>query len=154
MVDDVQLSLSEQSKRTLAKLVTAEATKDLRKELTGATAGIVPAVRQAARDLPSSRKRASRKNGSLRSAIAYAITRKIKVSTRKIMVVITSVPRGGKSNLARAVEGDIPWKHPVYGRQPDVTQEPHPFFYRTVQKFGPEVESRVRSVLVEFERKL
>lgn len=153
--ENVRLELTEQSRRVLASMQKADALPDLRKALIEASEPMVPAVKRAARGLPSTRSRKNTPGTSLRNALANAVKRKIKLTSKRTpLVLITNIPQGAKSNLARAVEGEIPWEHPVFGHPPNVTQEPMPFFYRTLNKYAPFVETRVRAVLDQFERKI
>jgi hypothetical protein len=78
----------------------------------------------------------------------------MKFSGRSVMVVIKSVPSGGKSNLATVLEGSKPWVHPTYGHKPEVTQSPAPFFFGTIEKLEPAVNREIESVLEEFGRML
>jgi len=151
---DVRAELTAESKRVIEKAIKFNAMPTLRRELTAATQPLAPAVKRVVRSLPSSRKRVGEKGGSLRSAVANAVTRKIKLSRRSMLILVTSIPHGGKSNLARAFEGEIPWRHPVFGHEPTVDQESHPFFYKTLKKYEPIIAARVKAALDKVERKL
>lgn len=151
--DKIRMELDRDSREILKRMKSVDMAKDLRKELVQATQGIVPAIRVSARNLPSSRKRVGAKAGSLRSAVAMAITRKIKVSTKRILIVVCQVPHGGKANLGRAVEGEIPWKHPVFGHDPEVTQTSHAFFYPPIHKFEALITIRVAKVFESYKKK-
>lgn len=142
--------------RALRKLSRADAMKSLRVRMGVATSPLTPAVKRAARDIPSthSRYKAQERGGSLRSAVANTIQRKIKFSPRSIIVLIKQVPKGGKSNLASVLEGTKVWQHPTYGHEPEVTQDPHPFFYETIEKMEPAVTREVEKVMRDFERTL
>lgn len=155
-VNPYRSELTAKSKMTIAKLRTADVMPDLRREVRTATNPIQPAVRNAARQLPSkmSRYGAKERGGSLRSAVANTIIRKLRFSSRNVSAVIAQVPRGGKSNLANVLEGTMPWKHPTYGHAPEVEQQAHPFFFRTIEALVPGINQRIESVLVSFERKL
>lgn len=146
-----KVEITAETIRTVAKLKGSDAMPDLRRQMRAATSAMQPAVRAAVRATPSAKKR---DRDSLRSAVASSVQRKIKLSTKKVLVVITCVPRGGKSNLARVLEGDIIWRHPVYGHLPEIYQTPHPFFWQTVENLIPETNSQIESVLENFERKL
>jgi hypothetical protein len=152
---DFRVELTAQSERTIAKLRGTDIMPDLRKELRNATDEMQPAVRQAARSLPSERKgRGGNKSTSLRRAIAASVKRRVKVNGREVRVDVYTQPSGGKSNLARCVEGVIPWEHPTYGHKPTVRQNPKPFFYDTIQAMIPKVTARVSLVLSDYEKKL
>ena len=148
--------LTAESRRTIAKLARSDAMPALRKKMRSATSPLQPAVRRAARQTPSthSRYKAVERGGSLRSAISNTIQRKFKFSGKSVTVIIKQVPSGGKSNLANVLEGTLPWNHPTYGHKPEVTQDPHPFFFETIQKLEPAVNREVEKVLTEFERTL
>lgn len=152
--DAVRMELTEQSKVVIEKAIRFNALPELRRELTTATAPMAPAVKRAARSLPSNRKRVGAKSGSLRSALANAIQRKIKLSPKGLTILITDVPHGGKENLGRSVEGTIPWEHPTFGHPPVVTQRPMPFFYRTLNKYEPIIAARVKAVMDKLESEL
>jgi len=83
-----------------------------------------------------------------------AIKRQVKVIRRNIFVAIVSKPSGGYANLARCLEGEIPWHHLTFGHLPEVDESPHPFFYATLEKLMPGVEVKVRQALIYFDRKL
>jgi hypothetical protein len=152
--NEVSFAMTDQAKRVVEKMIVADAMPILRKNIRDATAPIQSAVRAEARALPSKWQITSVKGGSLRAAVAMSIKRIINLSTRSILVAITNSPSGGKSNLARVLEGTIPWEHPTFGHDPKVTQPPHPFFWRTIDKFAPAIEAKVQAVLTEFEREL
>jgi len=146
------IQMTAQSQAIVKRLKGSDVMPDLRREMRAATQPLQPAARQAARRLPSQRRRT--KVDSLRTAIANAITRKLKLSQRQVLVAIVAIPKGGKSNLARALEGEIPWEHPTYGHDPIVTQEAHPFFKKTLDKYEPSVTRAIEGVLTKFERRL
>lgn len=150
----VRVELTEQGKRAVAKMLEVDAMPELRKEMREATEEIQPALRAAVKETPSKQKLGTVKGGSLRAAVALSIKRVIKLGKRDVAVLIVWKPAGGKSNLGRVLEGEIPWKHPTFGHDPEVTQESHPFFFKTVEKFGPELDRKVTEVLSDIERKL
>lgn len=152
--DDMRLEMTDQAKRIVLKLKMANAMPILRRQLREATDPIVPALRAEVKATPSQNRVKSEKGGSLRGAVAAAMKRQIQLTTRTVRVAIVNKPHGGKSNLARVLEGEIPWKHPTYGHKPEVIQQSHPYFFRTVEKFGPEIDLRVRAVLNKIEREL
>lgn len=152
--DPVRFEMTEQAQRVVAKLIKANAMPALRKQISEATAPILPAMRAEVKQSPSQFKATTEKGGSLRAAVAAAMKRSIRLSRRTVSVSIQNVPHGGKSNLARVFEGELPWEHPTFGHAPRVTQPSHPFFFRTVEKFGPAIEAKVRTVLSTFEREL
>jgi hypothetical protein len=152
--DPYRMQLTAQSERTLRNLQRCDAMPELRVALKLAAKPMVADAKDAARNLPSKRKRVGAASGSLRSAVANSIISKIRFTKRDAVVLIKAVPRGGKSNLSRLVEGEIPWEHPTYGHKPEDTQAATPFFYKAMEKHAPLVERIIRDVLVKFERKL
>lgn len=148
--------LTAQSRITIAKMRAADAMPDLRREMKTATSPAVPAVKRTVRAIPSSHSRynAAERGGSLRNAVANTVKQSFRFSARTVSAVIAQVPKGGKSNLGRVLEGEIPWNHPTYGHGPDVTQTPHPFFFRVIEAMLPEINQRIETVLEKFERKL
>jgi hypothetical protein len=149
-----QARLTAQSVRTVQKLKGAKAYPALRKEMVAAGRPMVQAAKRAARRLPSKRSRRKTPGGSLRNAVASAITQKNKFSSKSVMVLIKEVPKGGKSNLATVLEGTKPWTHPTFGHGPEVDQESHPFFYKTLSEMEPEIGKALSRVLKKFERML
>jgi hypothetical protein len=148
------MELSAQGQRVIEQLIAADAMPILRKQMREATDDLQPAVRNAARALPSQRNISTEKGGSLRAAVAASIKRVINLSARSMLVAITNVPHGGKSNLARVLEGEIKWEHPTFGHDPQVTQTPYPFFWEALAKYAPFVEAKMEAILTEFEREL
>lgn len=149
----MNIELTAESKKIIQKMRNADIFPDVKKEMMKATAPAQTAVRRAARALPSSRKR--KDVDSLRNALAGAVQRRIKIGARTISAIIILVPRGGKSNIARAVEGVIPWEHSVFGNENrKVKQEPMPFFYKTLETLIPGITARIDRALADFEKKL
>jgi hypothetical protein len=150
----ITVELTEQGRHAVAKMKAIDAMPELRREMRDATDMIQPALREAVKAIPSKVKVSSEKKGSLRAAVAMSMKRIIKLGVRDVVVLITYKPHGGKSNLGRVLEGEIPWKHPTYGHDPTVDQSSHPYFFQTVEKFGPELDAKVSKVLADIERKL
>lgn len=147
------MTLTPESKRTLRKMERAQLMPELKTAFRQATNTAVPIVRSEIRSKPS--QAAKRTRESLRSQVAMAIKRRIGFSSRRAYVAIVSEPHGGLANLARVVEGEIPWDHPTFGHDPTMRQEPMPFFYGTLEKLlPPSTEVKVRAALIKFERKL
>jgi len=149
----VHAELTAQSEATIRKLASADAMPILRREMRAATQPLAPAAKRAARNTPSKR---GTKRGvdSLRRAVANSITRKMRLSTKKVMVIIAGVPKGGKSNLGALLEGTKPWDHPTYGHKPDVHQEAHPFFEKAIDQHEADVSRDIARVLDKFESTL
>ena len=151
---DARAELTPEAQRLLLKLKAADAMPAFRVAMKGATSPLVKAAKSAARNLPSGRSRYKSPGGSLRSAIANSIQSKTKFSARSVLALVKQVPSGGKSNLGTVLEGEKPWVHPTFGHGPEVDQEAHPFFYKTMEEHEPETTARVETVLEDFERRL
>lgn len=158
MADEwIKIDLSAHSKKILKNLETAELMPILRKEMRHATAPVAPKVREAARNLPSQNTTKRREKGtSLRREVAKIIRMKLRINPREIMVAIIAVPHGGKSNLARVLEGELsPWKVKVFGHDgTEHEQAHHSFFYPTIVKLLPGIERDIESVLTKFEKQI
>ena len=152
----VHAELTAQSEATIRKLAKSDAMPILRREMRSATQPLVPAAKQAARQLPSSRATKKARGGdvSLRRAVANSITRKMRLTGKIVQIAIIGVPKGGKSNLGSVLEGIKPWTHPVYGRTPAITQKPHPFFLKALEEHEPAVTRDIERVLDKFESTL
>lgn len=147
----IKIDISAQSKQVLKNLEHTDLMPILRKEMRAATSGIAPIVRAEARNLPSSRTGRRQAGTSLRRSVANIIRMKLRINPREIMIAIVAVPHGGKSNLARSLEGTIPWKVKVFGREgTEHDQKPEPFFYPTIEKLIPGVTAKVESVLNKY----
>ena len=151
---EIRVELTDSGKRAVAKLAATDAMPHLRKEMRLATDEFQPALRAAALATPSGRKKTTEKGGSLRAAVAASIKRVVKLGKREVVVLVTNLPHGGKSNLARVLEGEIPWSHPTFGHDPTVTQTSHPFFWRTIAELAPRVDEKVTKVLSDIESEL
>jgi hypothetical protein len=149
----VRMELTAESQRTLHKLVEADVKADLRKQMMVATQPLVPAVKAAALHkihAPGTR----RNKASLSSQVANAVSRSIKMTARQIVASINLTAKGNLSNLARVVEGEIPWRHPTFGHDPEVDQPKRPFFYATLAALIPTISREIEKVLDEVEKKL
>jgi hypothetical protein len=148
--------LTPQSRAKLAQLRRLDGMPPLRKRMTIATSPLVAAIKDAVRHLPSSHSRYKTKErgGSLRNAVATTIQRKVRITQRTLLVIIKQVPKGGKSNLASVLEGTKPWIHPTYGHKPEVTQEPEPFFFDTIERTLPSLDREINRVLRDIDRQL
>lgn len=154
--DVVRLEMTAETKRALRKLQQLDIMPDLRRELRAVTQPMVTAVRRAVRAIPSSRTRRQAKDlgGSLRTAVAMAVKQKVKASGRQVVAAVVVNSKGGKANLARVLEGTIPWKHQTYGHEPEVTQESHPYFYGTLEPYGHDAYKRIEYLIDTIEKKL
>lgn len=148
----VRMYMTPGSQARLRRLGKTRIMPELRKELRGATNAAVPALRVKIKSLPSEGHGGGKEG--LRKQLARAVKRRMGLSVRRCYIAILVEPHGGLANLARAVEGTIPWKHPTYGNKPDVKQESMPFFYETLARLAPVVDGRVRRALFNFEKKV
>lgn len=149
----INVKMTAQSEATIRKLAGSDAMPELRRGMRLATQPLAPAAKRAARNTPSKR---GTKRGvdSLRRAVANSIGRKMKLSTKKVLVIIAGMPKGGKSNLGSVLDGQKPWIHPTYGHDPRVTQESHPFFEHAIEQHEAQVTREMQQVLDRFERTL
>jgi len=148
-----RVNLDHRSEELLKRLEKADLMPELKYAMRSSTNGIVPRIKRAIKGLPSNQ--AEHNKGSLRDDVARSVKRSVRVSPREVFVAVLVKPHGGKSNLARVLEGAIPWRHPVYGRAgTDVGQSPSPYFYDTIEKQRREVEKEILGVFRRFEREL
>jgi hypothetical protein len=151
--DHVSAHLDSVSKATLKRLEGTDLMPTLRKEMRKATRGIDTKVKRAIRTLPSTTN--DKGTDSLRAEVAKSVKRKVRVNQREVLVAIIVVPHGGKSNLARAMEGTIYWTHLDWGRPGSQTlQEPQPAFFEAVEREEPGVVANMVRVLDEFAREI
>jgi hypothetical protein len=141
-------------KRKLEQMKRSTITPEMRRNITVATSTVTPALKAAARSLPSQAKYA---RGGLRSDLAKGVKRFIKGGFRS--VTATFAIKGGRgaplANLGRAVEGEITWTHPVFGNPgTEVTQTAKPFFYRTINAMLPLMKRAFDRAAKDYERKL
>jgi hypothetical protein len=131
--------LREISKK-LRRMDNPEIKKRFRRELRKAAAPLVPAVRAAIADIPTTGDR----HTGLRKRLQKATRLKVKTTGREAGVSILVDPKkmpDHEKSLPQAMEGLKRWRHPVFGHDVWVTQEPSPYFFRTVRPLG--VSSRV-----------
>jgi hypothetical protein len=147
---EFSVELTAESRRTLGKLRNLNALPEIRRSLRLATSDVAPAVKQAARGLPS--KRAYKADG-LRARLARAVTRRVSASRNSISVYVTLANR--PNTPANGVEGTVKGRHPLFGdRGHWYPIEPTPFFYDTLRRLEANVSRRVSEALREIERKL
>jgi hypothetical protein len=145
---------SAEAKRALEKMALMEVTPEMKLALSAATAPAATALKMAARGLPSQGKYS---RGGLRSDLAKGVKRLIASARRSVTATFRVTGSGGAplANLGRAVEGEIPWTHPVFGNPgTEVTQQPKPFFYRTLNAIIPGLDRAFKMALEIYERKL
>lgn len=147
MVAGLELRTSKDLKRIAAELRRMD-NKQLKaefsKELRSAAKPLVPAVRQAIRQIPSQRGYTA---DGLRGRLSRAVKLEVRTVGRQAGVRIRvdgrKMPDKQKS-LQSYMEGVKPrWRHPVFGnKEVWVQQKPHPYFYKTVRPLG--LASRVQ----------
>lgn len=141
--------------RELRKMDDKQIGKRFRKELRAAAAPLVPAVRANIRALPSKRSYTAR---GLRGQMSRATSLQVKTAGRQASVVIRVDGRkmaAGARSLQAYMEGTkSPWRHPVYGHDVWVRQEPHPYFYRTMRAAGPRARLAVNRVMNDVSKKI
>jgi len=147
MVADLELRTGKDLKRIGAELrrMNNKALKqEFTKELRAAARPMVPAVRQAIRQIPSKRGYSA---SGLRGHMSKAVKLEVRTAGRDAGVRIR-VDGRKMPNRARAVQAYMeglkkPWRHPVYGNRENwVKQDPKPYFFKTVRPLG--LASRVQ----------
>ena len=140
--------------------------KRLRKELTdnirAVLRPIVPQVKAAYLAGPSTRGKARRRGGSLRSLLARSVRMEVRTSGKLAGARIRADGRrmpAGMGALPKHWEGppEGRWRHPVFGnREVWVGQESHPTFYRAVEPNQAaaqrEIDQAVRQILDKIEK--
>ncbi|UNZ20628.1 hypothetical protein [Streptomyces sp. 891-h] len=143
----------------LARQVRDAGGPQLRRQLTSGVRAevqlLVPAVRQAALAIPAK----GPKHSGLRQRLARAVTVNVRTTGRHAGVSISVDPKKmpwGEKALPALMEGeavvrgrraDTRWRHPVYGRDVWVQQEPHPFFYKTVRPLAVKTRRGINDAL-------
>jgi len=107
-----------------------------RRELRAAAAPMVPAARAAALAIPAK----GPKSTGLRKALAKSVKLSVRTAGPLAGVAVMADGRkmpSGEGRLPAYMEGELRWRHPVYGnRNAWVTQPPRPWFYRAVRPLG------------------
>jgi hypothetical protein len=134
--------------RELRRMDNPEIKKRFRKELRAAARPLIPKVRAAIREIPSSREYSPT---GLRGAMSKATKLEVKTAGRQAGVAIRVDGRKMPSHmrsLPSMAEGKKRWRHPVFGnRNVWVTQTPHPYFYSALRTAGPASRRAVSRVL-------
>ncbi|MEV7684463.1 hypothetical protein [Streptomyces bungoensis] len=162
MVADIRLHTSGELRRIateLRRMDDKELKKRFRKELRKAARPMVLAVRQAIRQIPSTRPYSA---SGLRGQLSKAVKLELRTAGRQAGVRIRMDGRKmDRGTLPRLVEGegvergrrvDTRWRHPVFGKDVWVQQPPKPYFYKTVQRLGPLSRASVNKVLNQITR--
>jgi len=135
--------------RELRAMNNPELKKRFSNELRQAAKPMVPAVKQAIRQIPS--KQGYTADG-LRGRMARAVKLEVRTTGRdagvRIRVDGRKMPSGDKSLQAYMEGVKKPWRHPVYGnREVWVRQSPKPYFYRTVESMGQRARQGVNRAI-------
>jgi hypothetical protein len=152
MVATVQLRTGGDLKRIsreLRSMGNKELKKRFGKELRAAAKPMVPAVRQAIRQIPSKRPySADGLRGHLSRATKLEVRTTGKDAGVRIRVDGRKMPDKQKA-LQAYMEGlKRPWRHPVFGnREVWVKQEPSPYFYKTVRPLGMRARTNVNRAI-------
>lgn len=109
----------------------------MKRSITAAVEPMKKAVQQEIRNIPS----AGHEGKSLRAAMVKATKTRIRASGSTALVRLEVAPGlmpKGQDNLPAYMEGQLPrWRHPVFDssreRWSNESQEPHPYFARTVR---------------------
>lgn len=137
----VQVTPTPETRALLADMAATDLAPEVRAVLGGTTAPAVARIRARISTMPSS---TPHTGTSLRAALAKALTYVVRQTPRGIYIRVAIAMHGGKENLARAVEGEIPWKHPTYGREPEQHQDPYPFFNGPVEAATAAIDYKLR----------
>ena len=147
MVADLELRTGKDLKRIgaeLRRMNNKELKKEFSQELRAAARPMVPAVRQAIRQIPSRRGyTADGLRGRMSKATKLEVRTAGKDAGVRIRVDGRKMPNREKA-LQSYMEGvKKPWRHPVFGnREVWVKQDPKPYFFKTVRPLG--LASRVQ----------
>lgn len=159
MVADVRLRTSSDLRRITRELRRMDDKKikaEFRKELRAAAKPMVPAVRQAIRQIPSGQP--YRPEG-LRGLMSKAVRLEVRTTGRQAGVRIRVDGRKMPPHM-RALQAYMegkksPWRHPVYGnREVWVKQDPHPYFYKTVIPMGARARLGVNKAAARVARQI
>lgn len=133
----------------LRRMDDREVLKRFRRELRATAAPLVPAVRASIAAIPVK----GPKSTGLRKRLQKATQLQMKTVGRqagiRILVNPAKMPSGQKAlpQYMEGAEGHTRWRHPVYGHDVWVTQEPHPYFFKVVRKLGPASRVAVNRVV-------
>ncbi|MET7479531.1 hypothetical protein ABZT17_34930 [Streptomyces sp. NPDC005648] len=152
MVASFQMRTGKDLKRISAELRSMgnkRLQREFSKELRSAAKPMVPAVRQAIRQIPSQRGyTADGLRGRMSKAVKLEVRPTGKLAGVRIRVDGRKMPSHEKA-LQSYMEGlKKPWRHPVFGnREVWVKQDPSPYFYKTVRPLGLRTRSNVNKAM-------
>lgn len=141
--------------RELRAMDDKEVKKRFSKELRAAAKPLVPVVRSAIRQIPSSRPYTA---DGLRGRMSKAVRTQVKTSGKQAGVAIRVDGRkmpNKQGSLPAYMEGTKPrWRHPVYGNRDVWRQQPaKPFFYKALRaKSGPVARKAVDRVITNISK--
>lgn len=140
----------------LRKMDNKQLKKEFSKELRAAAKPMVPAVRRAIRQIPSSRGYTA---DGLRGRLSKAVKLEVKLTGKQAGVRIRVDGRKMPSHekaLQAYMEGlKKPWRHPVYGnKEVWVKQDPSPYFYKTVRPMGLRTRVTVNKAMNRVAKKI
>lgn len=150
MADFIRITPTADTKATLERLARIDITPEIRREINAATQSVVSEIRNEIHAMPTktSHKSKGRNRQGLRAALARQVKKHVHLSKRRTQVMIEVQHDGGLANLARAVEGEIPWHHPVFGQpDTDVKQAPKPFFWHVIARATAALDARIRAAV-------
>jgi hypothetical protein len=139
------------TKAKLKKLSYLDITPGMRKEMLKATSPAVPAVRARIRAIPSQHE--STQSPGLKESLLKAVKRKT-FRRKNTVQVIVHMKGSGLANLARAVEGAIPWVHPTFEHEPIVEQTAQPFFHDPLNELQALVGARMKMVSIKIQKQV
>ncbi|MBY8342019.1 hypothetical protein LXH13_06120 [Streptomyces spinosirectus] len=140
----------------LRKMDNKQLKKEFGSELRSAAKPMVPAVRAAIRQIPSSRGYSA---DGLRGRMSKAVKLEVKLTGKQAGVRIRvdgrKMPTHEKA-LQAYMEGlKKPWRHPVYGnKEVWVKQDPSPYFYKTVRPLGTRTRVNVNRAMDRVAKKI
>ncbi|MFB7736164.1 hypothetical protein ACFC08_17620 [Streptomyces sp. NPDC056112] len=139
--------------RELRRMDNPELKKRFNKELRAAAKPMVPAVRQAIRQIPSQRRyTASGLRGRMSKAVKLEVRTTGKDAGVRIRVDGRKMPNREKS-LQSYMEGVKPrWRHPVFGHDVWVQQPSKPYFFKTVDQLGRQTRQNVNRAIDQVAR--
>jgi hypothetical protein len=135
--------------KELRRMDDREIKKRLRQGLRAAAKPLVPAVKQAALDIPV--KGTSGSTG-LRKRLSKSVHLNVRTTGRRAGVSIQAdakrMPNGQKALPALTEGTKYPWRHPVFGNEENwVTQDAHPWFYPALKTLGARGRTAVDAVV-------
>ncbi|MFF9097559.1 hypothetical protein ACF1AX_31110 [Streptomyces sp. NPDC014802] len=159
MVADVELHTGRDLRRIaseLRQMNNRQLKLEFTRELRAAAKPMVPAVRQAIRQIPSKQGFSS---DGLRGRMSRAVKLEVRTASRDAGVRIRVDGRKMPSQqraLQSYMEGvKRPWRHPVFGnREVWVKQQPKPYFFKTVRPMGAASRVQVNRAIDRVAKKI